>query len=92
MSEREKSLSEDLKDWRAERPDEWTMDRFIIKAKALRDENKRLKEALVHVQYRRRQYERAVADQEYGCDDAEDALYFLDKRITEALKETQNDY
>lgn len=25
-------LSEDLKHWRAERPDEWTMDRFIRKA------------------------------------------------------------
>ena len=25
-------LSEDLKWWRAERPDEWTMDRFIAKA------------------------------------------------------------
>jgi hypothetical protein len=31
-------LSEDLKYWRAERPDEWTMDRFIRKAKAM--ENK----------------------------------------------------
>lgn len=25
----EKTLSDDLKSWRAERPDEWTMDRFI---------------------------------------------------------------
>ena len=29
------TLSEDLKYWRAERPDEWTMDRFIAKAEAL---------------------------------------------------------
>lgn len=29
------SLSEDLKYWRAERPDEWIMDRFIQKAEAL---------------------------------------------------------
>lgn len=36
MDEKEKiSLSEDLKYWRAERPDEWTMDRFIGKAEAL---------------------------------------------------------
>jgi hypothetical protein len=28
-------LSEDLKKWRAERPDEWTMDRFIEKAEEL---------------------------------------------------------
>ena len=36
MDEKEKiSLSEDLKHWRAERPDEWTMDRFIGKAEAL---------------------------------------------------------
>ena len=34
-------LSEDLKYWRAERPDEWTMDDFIRKAEAL---EKQLKE------------------------------------------------
>ena len=28
-------LSEHLQSWRAERPDEWTMDDFIRKAKAL---------------------------------------------------------
>jgi len=28
----ENKLSEDLKYWRSERPDEWTMDRFIKKA------------------------------------------------------------
>ena len=35
----EKSLQEDLKFWRAERPDEWKMDEFIRKAKALEEEN-----------------------------------------------------
>jgi hypothetical protein len=30
-------LSEDLEHWRAERPDEWTMDDFIRKAKELED-------------------------------------------------------
>jgi hypothetical protein len=36
LDEKEKiSLSKDLKYWRAERPDEWTMDRFIQKAEAL---------------------------------------------------------
>lgn len=30
-----KPLSEDLQFWRADRPDEWTMDRFINSAKAL---------------------------------------------------------
>lgn len=30
-------LSEDLAYWRCERPDEWTMDRFIRKAKDLED-------------------------------------------------------
>jgi hypothetical protein len=29
------ALSEDLKYWRAERPDEWIMDRFIRKAENL---------------------------------------------------------
>ncbi len=40
------SLVEDIKFWRAERPDEWTMDRFIRKAKELEAENKRYNEAL----------------------------------------------
>ena len=31
----EMPLSEDLQYWRAERPDEWIMDRFIRKAKKL---------------------------------------------------------
>ena len=39
-------LSEDLKYWRAERPDEWTMDRFIKSAENLHAENKRLKAEL----------------------------------------------
>lgn len=30
-----KTLVNDLRDWRAERPDEWTMDRFIEKSKEL---------------------------------------------------------
>ena len=30
-----KSLSKDLAHWRAERPDEWTMDEFMRKAKFL---------------------------------------------------------
>lgn len=30
-------LSEDLAYWRCERPDEWTMDRFIRKARGLED-------------------------------------------------------
>lgn len=35
-----KLLSEQLKEWRAERPDEWKMDEFIREAKALeRGEN-----------------------------------------------------
>ena len=32
-----KLLSEDLAYWRSERPDEWTMDRFITAAKALEE-------------------------------------------------------
>lgn len=32
-----KRLSEQLKDWRADRPDEWKMDGFIRKAKALEE-------------------------------------------------------
>ena len=31
----EKKLSEELSDWRAERPDEWKMDEFIRKAKKI---------------------------------------------------------
>lgn len=41
-----KSLEEDLKFWRAERPDEWTMDEFIRKAKKLESQNADLLEAL----------------------------------------------
>lgn len=33
-------LSEDLKKWRAERPDEWTMDRFIAAAEKLEGKEK----------------------------------------------------
>lgn len=33
-----KPLPQDLKLWRAERPDEWTMDRFIQKAERLETE------------------------------------------------------
>lgn len=33
-------LSDDLKYWRAERPDEWTMDRFIKKAEELEEDPK----------------------------------------------------
>lgn len=35
-------LSEDLKYWRAERPDEWKMDEFIRKAVELEDKLKEL--------------------------------------------------
>lgn len=31
------TLSDDLKHWRSERPDEWTMDRFIVQAKKLEE-------------------------------------------------------
>jgi hypothetical protein len=41
-----KSLAEDLKYWRAERPDEWTMDEFIRKSTKLESTNKQLLEAL----------------------------------------------
>lgn len=41
-------LSEDLAYWRAERPDEWTMDDFIRKAKDLENQNENLKE-LIHL-------------------------------------------
>lgn len=36
-------LVDDLKYWRAERADEWVMDRFIRKAEQLTEENKKLK-------------------------------------------------
>ena len=39
-------LGDDLRMWRAERPDEWTMDRFISAADAMTAENERLLEAL----------------------------------------------
>ena len=43
-------LSDDIKKWRAERPDEWTMDRFYLEAlrleaveeKVLQSDNKRM--------------------------------------------------
>ena len=35
MFSKDLKLSDDLKYWRAERPDEWIMDRFILKAKEL---------------------------------------------------------
>ena len=39
-----KTLSEKLEYWRAERPDEWTMDEFIRDAKKLEAENAKLKQ------------------------------------------------
>jgi len=39
-------LSEDLKMWRAERPDEWTMDRFIRKAEKLESRHDPLQEVV----------------------------------------------
>ena len=42
---KEMILVEDLKYWRSERPDEWTMDRFISKAMKLEQELSRLKES-----------------------------------------------
>ena len=44
--EREMTLSKDLKNNRAERPDEWTMDRFIRKADAQEEEIVILKDNL----------------------------------------------
>lgn len=41
-----KPLSEDLQFWRAERPDEWTMDNFIQKATSLEEEIADLKDEL----------------------------------------------
>jgi serine phosphatase RsbU (regulator of sigma subunit) len=35
-------LSEQLRKWRAERPDEWTMDRFIALAEHLESEAKKI--------------------------------------------------
>lgn len=40
-------LSEDLKYWRAERPDEWTMDCFIRNAKKLEEMLDKAWEALI---------------------------------------------
>ena len=42
---KEMILVEDLKYWRSERPDEWTMDRFISKAMKLEQELTKLKES-----------------------------------------------
>jgi len=42
-------LSEEIKKWRADRPDEWIMDEFIRKAKLLEDENERLDAALTEI-------------------------------------------
>ena len=46
----EEKLSEGLKMWRAERPDEWIMDRFIKGAEGLEQENAKLKEGLKRVE------------------------------------------
>lgn len=43
-----KTLSEDLRYWRAGRPDEWTMDEFIRKAKALQADSERLLKLVDH--------------------------------------------
>jgi len=60
-----KILTEHLKSWRADRPDEWTMDGFIKKALALEQENAKLKGAL-----------ETIID-EAGCCTGEDALNML---------------
>ena len=43
-------LSDDLNYWRAERPDEWTMDDFVRKAVRVEAVNADLLSALHHVQ------------------------------------------
>ena len=45
-----KILTEHLKSWRADRPDEWTMDGFIKKALALEQENAKLKAKLMNIE------------------------------------------
>lgn len=47
-------LSEDLQYWRAERPDEWTMDRFISHAKNNEILIERLKDLLRLIGYPKR--------------------------------------
>ena len=42
-------LSEDLKYWRAERPDEWTMDDFIRKAQMV-EEASEIKDEIIKAQ------------------------------------------
>ena len=42
-------LSENLKSWRIERPDEWTMDDFIRKAQTLEVENE-LRDKIIKTQ------------------------------------------
>ena len=44
MSENAKSLSNHLKMWRADRPDEWKMDEFIRQAEELQAEVERLRD------------------------------------------------
>lgn len=41
-------LSEDLKCWRAERPDEWTMDAFIRKAVGLEQFIEECRDSVLH--------------------------------------------
>jgi hypothetical protein len=44
-------LSDDLKHWRAERPDEWTMDDFVRKALELEEENRKLRTDKMYADY-----------------------------------------
>ena len=56
------TLSEDLKYWRAERPDEWTMDRFIRAAE-------KLERSTIHNKdYAELEKQLLQAHKDYGCE------------------------
>ena len=59
-----KSFSDDLKYWRAERPDEWVMDRFIREAKHLEAETARLQEIERNVDLVTQQWQQRVQELE----------------------------
>jgi len=59
-----KSFSDDLKFWRAEKPDEWVMDRFIREAKRIEAETARLQEIERNVDLVTQQWQQRVQELE----------------------------
>ena len=76
-----KSFSDDLKFWRAEKPDEWVMDRFIREAARLEAETARLQEIERNVDLVTQQWQQRVQELEKEVKDKVDMITSLDRKL-----------